>query len=62
MNKQKLVELINDYVNYKEEVLRTYYEQKINPSAEDKWLDLVVEGDDRWQTLINFIYKDNEDD
>ena len=60
MNKQKLTQMITEYANYKQSIIKAYYERNNSPQAEEVWLDLINREDDQWQILINFIYSDED--
>ena len=62
MNKQKLVLMILDYVDYRQSNTKAYYKRNNSTQAEEEWLDLVVGEDDEWQKLIHYIYQDEEDE
>ena len=61
MNKQTLVQMIIEYVDFKQSITKAYYERNNSPQAEDAWLDLLASDDDQWQKLIHFIYSDHDE-
>lgn len=58
----ELIKLINNYVKFRERLARAHLLWYITKKKEDEdlWTDLIMENDDRWQELVQFIYKDTD--
>lgn len=61
MDKEKLLVMICQYVAFKENVQQAYY-QYLHDKTEDNenyWHSLLIQDDDRWQKIVNYVYQED---
>ena len=53
--------MICQYVAFKENVQQAYYQYLKDKTEdnEDYWHSLLIQDDDRWQQVVNYIYQED---
>lgn len=56
--------MVMQYANYKESIIHAYYNNIKSPSpcAENNYYSLILEDDDKWQELVNYVYAEEKEE